>query len=252
MLSDAVENGRGKGARIVGWDGSGKTGTTKKVINGEDSASEFLASFVGFFPKEYPQLLALIIIDGASVSSNYHWGSMSAAPVFKSVMQRIINIDKEITDKKFNKKLKAKNSDPVLLQKNDKKKEHRQIIVVNAKGQTYVFSGLRTINICDSYMEDNFAIAGNMLASTSVISSMKTAFLNNSNVFFPKRLLLTLIAGENAGGDKRGCMSAAIEYFKPNRRIMTLRIDYSNNPLKDLSMALEKRYSKECKDAFDR
>jgi len=136
--------------------------------------------------------------------------------------------------------------------KNDKKKEHRQIIVVNSKGQTYVFSGQRMINICDSCMENNFAIAGNMLASASVISSMKTAFLNNSNVFFPKRLLLTLIAGENAGGDKRGCMSAAIEYFKPNRRIMTLRIDYSNNPLKDLSMALEKRYSKECKDAFDR
>ena len=136
--------------------------------------------------------------------------------------------------------------------KNDKKKEHRQIIVVNAKGQTYVFSGLRMINICDSCMEDNFAIAGNMLASGSVISSMKKAFLINSNVFFPKRLLLTLIAGENAGGDKRGCLSAAIEYFKPNRRIMTLRIDYSNNSLKDLSMALEKRYSKECKDAFDR
>ena len=136
--------------------------------------------------------------------------------------------------------------------KNDKKKEHRQIIVVNAKGQTYVFSGLRMINICDSCIEDNFAIAGNMLASGSVISSMKKAFLNNSNVFFPKRLLLTLIAGENAGGDKRGCISAAIEYFEPNRRIMTLRIDYSNNPLKDLSMALEKRYSKECKDAFDR
>ena len=136
--------------------------------------------------------------------------------------------------------------------KNDKKKEHRQIIVVNVKGQTYAFSGLRMIKICDSCMEDNFAIAGNMLASGSVISSMKKAFLNNANVFFPKRLLLTLIAGENAGGDKRGCMSAAIEYFKPNRRIMTLRIDYSNNPLKDLSMALEQRYSKECKDAFDR
>ena len=136
--------------------------------------------------------------------------------------------------------------------KNDKKKEHRQIIVVNAKGQTYVFSGLRMIKICDSCMEDNFAIAGNMLASASVISSMKTAFLNNSNVFFPKRLLLTLIAGENAGGDKRGCMSAAIEYFKPNRRIMTLRIDCSNNPLKELSLALEQRYSKECKEAFDR
>ena len=136
--------------------------------------------------------------------------------------------------------------------KNDKKKEHRQIIVVNAKRQSYIFSGQKTIDISDSCMEDNFAIAGNMLASASVISSMKKAFLNNTNVFFPKRLLLTLIAGENAGGDKRGCMSAAMEYYKPNRRVMTLRIDYSNNPLKDLSMALEQRYSKECKGIFDR
>jgi len=136
--------------------------------------------------------------------------------------------------------------------KNDKQKEHRQIIVVNAKGQTYVFSGQKTIAISYSSMEDNFAFAGNMLASASVISSMKTAFLNNTNAFLPKRLLLTLIAGENAGGDKRGCISAAIKYFEPNRRIMTLRIDYSKNPLKDLSMALEQRYSKECKDAFDR
>ena len=136
--------------------------------------------------------------------------------------------------------------------KNDKKKEHRQIIVINAKGQSFIFSGQKTITISDSCRGDHFAIAGNMLASTSVISSMKKAFLNNANVFFPKRLLLTLIAGEDAGGDKRGCMSAAIEYFKPNRRIMTLRIDYSNNPLKALSFALEQRYSKEFKDAFDR
>jgi len=136
--------------------------------------------------------------------------------------------------------------------KNDNKKEHRQIIVVNAKGQSYIFSGQKTTDISDFYRGNYFSIAGNMLASTSVIPSMKKAFLNNANIFFPKRLLLTLIAGDNAGGDKRGCISAAIEYFKPNKRIMTLRIDYSHSPLKELSMALQLRYSKECKDAFDR
>ena len=128
MLSYAVENGSGKGAKLAGWDVSGKTGTSKKVINGEYSESEFLASFVGFFPKENPQLLALIIIDGASVSSNYHWGSMSAAPVFKSVMKRIINIDSEITNNKSNKKVKAKNSNPILIQKNIKKSQNIQMV----------------------------------------------------------------------------------------------------------------------------
>ena len=165
------------------------------------------------------------------------------AMVKPSYRETILNLIKKGSSNKFS-------INQVL--KNDKKKEHRQIIVVNAKGQSYIFSGQKTIAISDSYMEDNFAIAGNMLASASVISSMKKAFLNNANAFFPKRLLLTLIAGENAGGDKRGCISAAIEYFEPNRQIMILRIDYSKNPLKDLSMALEQPYSKECKDAFDR
>ena len=128
MLAYTVENGSGKKAKLAGWDVSGKTGTSKKIINGEYSESEFISSFVGFFPKEDPQLLALIIIDGASASSNYHWGSMSAAPVFKSVMKRIINIDSDITNKKSNNKLKTKNSDPILIQKNIKKSQNIEMV----------------------------------------------------------------------------------------------------------------------------
>ena len=128
MLFYTVENGSGKKARISGWDVSGKTGTSKKIIDGEYSESEFLASFVGFFPKENPQLLGLIIIDGPSVDKNYHWGSMSAAPVFQSVMQRIINIDSEITKNKTNKKNKNKKSDPILIQKNIKKSQNIEMV----------------------------------------------------------------------------------------------------------------------------
>ena len=128
MLAYTVENGSGKKAKLAGWDVSGKTGTSKKIINGEYSESEFISSFVGFFPKDDPQLLGLIIIDGASASSNYHWGSMSAAPVFQSVMKRIINIDSDITNKKSNKKLKTKNSDPILIQKNIKKSQNIDMV----------------------------------------------------------------------------------------------------------------------------
>ncbi len=49
---------------------------------------------------------------------------MSAAPVFKSVMQRIINIDSGITNNKNNKRKKNKKSDPILIQKNIKKSEN--------------------------------------------------------------------------------------------------------------------------------
>ena len=46
--------------------------------------------------------------------------------------------------------------------KNDKKKEHRQIIVVNAKGQCYIFSGQKTIAISDSCRGDYFSIAADI------------------------------------------------------------------------------------------
>ena len=51
---------------------------------------------MGFFPVENPQLLCLIILDSPDASRNLHWGSMSSAPVFKSVMDRVINIDKSM------------------------------------------------------------------------------------------------------------------------------------------------------------
>ena len=96
MLSHTVENGSAKSAAIDGWNVAGKTGTSKKLIDGQYSEKEFISSFVGYFPYENPQLLCLIIIDSPDVSRNLHWGGISAAPVFKSVMDRIINIDKSI------------------------------------------------------------------------------------------------------------------------------------------------------------
>ena len=53
---------------------------------------------------------------------------MSAAPVFQSVMKRIINIDSDITNKKSNNKLKIKNSDPILIQKNIKKSQNIEMV----------------------------------------------------------------------------------------------------------------------------
>ena len=135
--------------------------------------------------------------------------------------------------------------------KNDKKKEERQIFVINTKGESSVFSGKKTISITDSFVGENFAIAGNMLASHNVISSMVNTFKDNPKCSLPKRMLYALQAGEKEGGDKRGKMSAAILYSKPNLRIMNLRIDYSHDPLKDLSIALELRCSKKYKNLFN-
>ena len=135
--------------------------------------------------------------------------------------------------------------------KEDKKKEERQIVVINSKCQSYIFTGKKTISISDSLIGDDFAIAGNMLGSNSVVSSMAKAYENNSKSFLPKRLLYALKAGEEKGGDKRGRMSAAIIYSKPTLKTIVLRIDFSNDPLKDLFKAIELRFSKNYLDISD-
>ena len=107
---------------MEGWDVAGKTGTAQKSIGGGYSKSKHLSSFVGFFPKDNPQLLALIIIDEPTMVNNQFWGSVSAAPVFRSVVKRIINIDSDIKTVNKNKRKniaeKLKKSNQVLIQKN--------------------------------------------------------------------------------------------------------------------------------------
>ena len=146
MLSHAVENGSGKLANVAGWNVAGKTGTSKKLIDGQYSEKEFISSFVGFFPVENPQLLCLIIIDSPDSSRNLHWGSMSSAPVFKSVMDRVINIDKSITISR-SKKEKLKNK-PILIQKNlERKIEYIEMPNLIGKTVRDAFSELKRAGI---------------------------------------------------------------------------------------------------------
>ena len=146
MLSHAVENGSGKLANVAGWNVAGKTGTSKKLIDGKYSEKEFISSFVGFFPVENPQLLCLIIHDSPDASRNLHWGSMSAAPVFKSVMDRVINIDKSITISR-SKKEKVKN-EPILIQKNlERKIEYIEMPNLICKTVRDAFSELKKAGI---------------------------------------------------------------------------------------------------------
>ena len=95
MLRGVVTKGTGKNANISGWKVAGKTGTAQKWKDGKYSNDKFISNFIGFFPFENPQLLALIMLD--EPSKPFHWGNEGAAVAFKRVMERIINMDDSIT-----------------------------------------------------------------------------------------------------------------------------------------------------------
>jgi len=93
MLVDVVEYGTGGKARINGWSIAGKTGTAHKFIDGAYS-NKYISNFAGFFPAEKPQVVGVVILDEPKYG--YHWGGYGAAPVFRRVAQRIINVDDTI------------------------------------------------------------------------------------------------------------------------------------------------------------
>ena len=90
-LEDVVTKGSGKQAYIDGYRVGGKTGTAQKYENGHIAQGKYVMSFIGFFPSDNPQYLALAIVD-EPVGGRY--GSTVAAPLVKEVFQGIIECKK--------------------------------------------------------------------------------------------------------------------------------------------------------------
>lgn len=89
MLEGVVESGSGKQAYIEGYRVAGKTGTSQKYENGVIAAGKYVSSFIGFFPANDPQYLALVVVDEPQGS---YYGSTVAAPYAKQVFEGIINV----------------------------------------------------------------------------------------------------------------------------------------------------------------
>ncbi len=86
-LEDVVTKGSGKQAYIEGYRVGGKTGTAQKYENGHIAQGKYVMSFVGFFPADDPEYVALCIVD-EPVGGKY--GSTVAAPLVKEVFEGII------------------------------------------------------------------------------------------------------------------------------------------------------------------
>ncbi len=93
MLTQAfegvVERGTAKEVHIDGVRIAGKTGTSRKVVEGHYGSGSYTGSFVGFFPIEDPQVVCLVMLDNPRGGSYY--GGSTSGPVFRAIAERIIN-----------------------------------------------------------------------------------------------------------------------------------------------------------------
>ncbi|WP_269451555.1 penicillin-binding transpeptidase domain-containing protein, partial [Tepidimonas fonticaldi] len=77
-----AEAGTGKAYRIDGYHVAGKTGTAQKYEGNKIKQGHYIASFIGFAPKDDPRLLVYVVVDDPQTDQWYGtWGSTMVAPI---------------------------------------------------------------------------------------------------------------------------------------------------------------------------
>ena len=93
----------------------------------------------------------------------------------------------------------------------------RQVGVVDAAGGVAALTGELCVDHAGHHLGAGYAVQANMMASPQVWPAMSAAYESAAG-WFPRRLLAALVAGEAAGGDARGGMSAAMLVVDGERR----------------------------------
>jgi len=125
----------------------------------------------------------------------------------------------------------------------DPDRESRQVIIIDRDGGTAAFTGKETIEWKGHLVGTDYVVAGNMLVGSRVIEAMAQTF-ESSKGELAERLLKALEAGQEAGGNKRGRMSAALLVTGREQEetpILDLKVDKHHNPVGELRRIFETR-----------
>jgi len=125
----------------------------------------------------------------------------------------------------------------------DPEREKRQVGLVDRAGRAAAFTGTECLPWAGHRIGEGFCCQGNLLVDARTLEAMAETFVKATGEL-ADRLVTALLAGDRAGGDRRGRQSAAILVVREgggyggfNDRYMDLRVDDDPDPvakLKDL------------------
>ena len=128
-----------------------------------------------------------------------------------------------------------------LLTQADEGRDQRQLHVMPALGSAAAHTGAACVDWCGHVVHEDFSIAGNMLAGPQVLQATADAFVASAGQPLAGRLIAALLAGDAAGGDKRGRQSAALRIQGgEDYPELDLRVDDHDNPFAELQRLHEK------------
>ncbi len=100
ILETVVTDGSGALANIPGYSIGGKTGTSQKIDQLDQTGEqEYILSFVGVSPMDDPQYACLVLLDEPSITNAY--GSTIAAPIVGAIFDetlQYLGLEKEFTE----------------------------------------------------------------------------------------------------------------------------------------------------------
>lgn len=121
----------------------------------------------------------------------------------------------------------------------DEKRDERQLSIIDAKGNVAAFTGTKPDDYKNHIIGKDFIVAGNILVGKETLEAMASAF-DALKGTLADRVMAALEAGQQAGGDRRGKISAAIVVVNqaPSSngyaKNIDLRIDSSKDPVAEL------------------
>jgi cell division protein FtsI (penicillin-binding protein 3) len=90
MLEAAAGPEGAKAAQVQGYRVAGKSGTARKIVNGQYSTSRYRGSFVGLAPVSNPRIVVAVTID--EPQAGVYYGGKIAAPVFANIVGGTLRI----------------------------------------------------------------------------------------------------------------------------------------------------------------
>jgi uncharacterized Ntn-hydrolase superfamily protein len=122
----------------------------------------------------------------------------------------------------------------------DEEVESRQVGIVGQDGSVAAFTGEECFEYAGDIQGETYTVQGNILENRETLTAMAETY-ETTEGGLPERLIASLQAGNEAGGDKRGEQSAALYVVKPeggydarNDRWIDVRVDDHDHPIDEL------------------
>ena len=133
-----------------------------------------------------------------------------------------------------------------LLTRDDPLASSRQVGIVSADGKADSHTGKECHGWAGGITGENYAVQGNILEGEQVVKEMAAAFEKTEGVL-AERLIASLKAGQEAGGDRRGRQSAALlivrkgwGYGGVGDKLRDVRVDDHETPIEELEKVYQK------------